>query len=77
MKLFFHLDFNLKYKPGAQARGRPITPARAAGLYFHQASRTPCGTLRALAMGVGSLANETGDSYALRASERATRLNNL
>ena len=32
---------------------------------------------KALAMGVGGLANETGDSHALRASERATRFNIL
>jgi len=35
---------------------------------------TPSGTLRAIAKGLGSLASETGDSYALRASERATQI---
>ena len=37
--------------------------------------RAASGPLRAIAMGVRSLANETGDSHALRASERATRFN--
>ena len=35
------------------------------------------GTLRAIAMGVGSLANGTSDSHALRASGRATRIETL
>jgi len=35
------------------------------------------GTLRALAMGVGSLANGTSDSHALRASGRASRIETL